>query len=70
MRAVDRLNLSVRRGEIFGFLGPNGAGKTTTLRMLLGMVSPISGRCYLQGKRVSAGSPALWNDVGYIVETG
>jgi ABC-2 type transport system ATP-binding protein len=69
VRAVSDLNLSVKKGEIFGFLGPNGAGKTTTIRMLLGMVSPTSGRCYLQGKRVSAGSTALWNQVGYIVET-
>jgi ABC-2 type transport system ATP-binding protein len=69
VRAVDSLNLCVKRGEIFGFLGPNGAGKTTTIRMLLGMVSPTSGRCYLQGKKVSAGSTALWNDVGYMVET-
>lgn len=69
VRAVSYLNLSVEKGEIFGFLGPNGAGKTTTIRMLLGMVSPTSGRCYMQGKRVSADSTALWNDVGYIVET-
>jgi ABC-2 type transport system ATP-binding protein len=41
--AVDRLTLSVRRGEVYGFLGPNGAGKTTTLRMLLGLVRPTSG---------------------------
>ncbi|HET7035315.1 MAG TPA: ABC transporter ATP-binding protein [Thermomicrobiaceae bacterium] len=41
--AVDRLDLRVRRGEVYGFLGPNGAGKTTTLRMLLGLVRPTSG---------------------------
>jgi ABC-2 type transport system ATP-binding protein len=41
--AVDSLDLSVTRGETFGFLGPNGAGKTTTLRMLLGLVRPTSG---------------------------
>ncbi len=67
--AVNDLSLSVKKGEIFGFLGPNGAGKTTTIRMLLGMVSPTSGRCFVLGKRISAGSTALWNDVGYIVET-
>src|SRR6266511_3452286 len=39
----DRLNLSVRRGEVYGFLGPNGAGKTTPLRMLLGRVHATSG---------------------------
>ncbi|HJW59727.1 MAG TPA: ATP-binding cassette domain-containing protein, partial [Actinomycetota bacterium] len=38
--AVDRVSLSVWRGEVYGFLGPNGAGKTTTLRMLAGLVRP------------------------------
>ena len=38
--AVDAVDLTVRRGEVYGFLGPNGAGKTTTLRMLLGLVRP------------------------------
>src|SRR4051794_23899296 len=47
--AVDRVNLSVRRGEIYGFLGPNGAGKTTTLRMLLGLVKPTSGSATVFG---------------------
>ena len=41
--AVDRLTISVARGDIYGFLGPNGAGKSTTLRMLLGLVRPTSG---------------------------
>ena len=42
--AVDRLSLSVRRGDIFGFLGPNGAGKTTTIRIeTVGLIYPTSG---------------------------
>src|SRR5262247_4488746 len=41
--AVDRLTMTVERGDIYGFLGPNGAGKTTTLRMLLGLVRPTAG---------------------------
>ena len=41
--AVDRLNLTVRRGDVFGFLGPNGAGKTTTIRMIVGLIYPTSG---------------------------
>ncbi len=41
--AVDRLDLSVERGEVFGLLGPNGAGKTTTILMILGLTEPTSG---------------------------
>lgn len=69
IHAVENLNLSVKQGEIFGFLGLNGAGKTTTIRMLLGMIAPTSGQCYLQGQKVSAGNINTWCDVGYIVET-
>ena len=47
--AVNRLNLQVVRGEIFGFLGPNGAGKTTTLLMLLGLSEPTSGTARVCG---------------------
>ncbi len=47
--AVDRLDLNVRRGEVYGFLGPNGAGKTTTLRMLLGLARPSSGTALVAG---------------------
>jgi ABC-2 type transport system ATP-binding protein len=47
--AVDRLNLSVNEGEVFGFLGPNGAGKTTTLLMLLGLTEPTSGTASICG---------------------
>jgi ABC-2 type transport system ATP-binding protein len=45
--AVDGLNLSVARGEVFGFLGPNGAGKTTTIKMLLGLVRATSGQAQI-----------------------
>lgn len=47
--AVDRLNLRVDEGEIFGFLGPNGAGKTTTILMLLGLTEPTSGIARVSG---------------------
>ncbi|MGH2450448.1 MAG: ABC transporter ATP-binding protein [Candidatus Limnocylindria bacterium] len=53
--AVDRLDLRVRRGEVYGFLGPNGAGKTTTLRVLLGLVRPTSGSALVLG--AAPGSP-------------
>jgi len=52
--AVDGLDLSVRRGEVYGFLGPNGAGKTTTLRMLLGLVRPTSGSAVVLGETPGA----------------
>ena len=47
--AVDHLDLSVRRGEIYGFLGPNGAGKTTAIRMLCTLLSPSSGTASVDG---------------------
>jgi len=47
--AVDRLNLSIPSGEVFGFLGPNGAGKTTTIRMLMGLLEPTAGGVSLGG---------------------
>jgi ABC-2 type transport system ATP-binding protein len=67
--AVNSVNLRVKKGEIFGFLGLNGAGKTTTIRMLLGMIAPTKGECYIRGEKVTAGNVRLWNHVGYIVET-
>jgi ABC-2 type transport system ATP-binding protein len=47
--AVDHLDLTVERGEVFGLLGPNGAGKTTTILMLLGLTEPTSGRATVEG---------------------
>lgn len=67
--AVEDVHLSVNEGEIFGFLGLNGAGKTTTIRLLLGMIKPTSGECYIQREKVSVKNVNIWNDIGYIVET-
>ena len=50
VRAVDRLTLTVRPGEIFGFLGPNGAGKTTTIKMIVGILKPDAGRILIDGR--------------------
>jgi ABC-type multidrug transport system ATPase subunit len=66
VRAVDRLNLSVRAGEVYGFLGPNGAGKTTTLRMLLGLVRVSSGTAAVLGR--PPGDPETLVRVGALVE--
>jgi ABC-2 type transport system ATP-binding protein len=65
-KAVDRLTLSVRRGEVYGFLGPNGAGKTTTLRMLLGLVRVTSGTAVVLGR--APGDPESLFRVGAMVE--
>jgi ABC-2 type transport system ATP-binding protein len=43
LTAVNRINLDVAQGEIFGFLGPNGAGKTTTIKMMAGLLQPTGG---------------------------
>src|ERR1039458_1628392 len=64
--AVDRLNLDVGAGEIFGLLGPNGAGKTTTAGMLTTRVVPTSGRAFLEGVDIAA-HPALAKQLSGIV---
>ena len=66
--AVDGLDLSVERGELYGFLGPNGAGKTTTIRMALGLIMPTEGEVDVLGERVSPGSPPPLARVGALVE--
>lgn len=65
--AVDRLNLRVRRGEIYGFIGPNGAGKTTVLRMLLGLMRPSSGSVTVLG--AAPGSRRSLDGLGALIET-
>lgn len=64
--ALKGLNLSVGRGEVFGFLGPNGAGKTTTMNVLLGFVNATSGAAYLFGTNVR--EPIARQRIGYLPE--
>jgi ABC-2 type transport system ATP-binding protein len=66
VRALDGLDLEVRRGEVFGFLGPNGAGKSTTIRILLDQLRPTAGRAEVLGVTPSAGGPAVRARVGYL----
>ena len=63
---VFDLDLSVARGEVFGFLGPNGAGKTTTLRMLLDLLRPDRGEARVLGTPVRRGGGALRRRIGYL----
>lgn len=64
--AVNRLNLAVSRGEIFGFIGPNGAGKTTTLRMMSGILAPTEGSVNIGGISVAREPEAAKKRMGYI----
>jgi len=64
--AVDSVDLTVRRGEVYGFLGPNGAGKTTTLRMMLGLIRPTSGRAQVLGR--AAGDADATRRIGALIE--
>ncbi len=66
--AVDRLNLKINEGEVFGFLGPNGAGKTTTLLMLLGLSEPTAGKAWVCGVEPTRDPLKVKRVVGYLPE--
>jgi ribosome-dependent ATPase len=66
--AVDRVTLSIERGEIFGFLGSNGCGKSTTMKMLTGLLPPSEGSATLFGSSVEAGSMEVRNELGYMTQ--
>jgi ABC-2 type transport system ATP-binding protein len=65
-KALQNVNLEVKRGEVFGLLGPNGAGKTTLIKLLLGIIHPTSGRARVLDE--SAGSLAARRRIGYLPE--
>ena len=65
---VDRLSLTVERGDIFGFLGQNGAGKSTTIRMALGLVRPTSGRVKVLDHDMSRQPLQVLKSIGAIIE--
>ncbi len=68
LTAVDRLNLEIGRGEIFGLVGPDGAGKTTTLRMLCGLMDPTSGEAWVAGHNVAKEPSAVKDRIGYMAQ--
>jgi ABC-2 type transport system ATP-binding protein len=67
--AIDRVDLTVEQGDVYGFLGPNGAGKTTTLRVLLGLIRPDEGEARLFGRDPQHELPAALDGVAGFVET-
>ena len=64
--AVDRINLQVKKGEIFGFLGANGAGKTTAMRMLCGLSYPTSGSGTVAGYDIFRQAEEIKRHIGYM----
>jgi len=66
--AVDRLNLAVPRGTIFGFLGPNGAGKSTTINMLVGLLPPSTGTAQVAGFSILDAALEVKQRIGVVPE--
>ncbi len=66
--AVDHVDLSVKRAEVYGFLGPNGSGKTTSIRMLCGLLLPSEGEVKVLGLRVPQDAEALKRRIGYMTQ--
>lgn len=67
--AVEDISLEIDKGEIYGFIGLNGSGKTTTIKMLMGMVRPSGGACYIGGRKIGLANHSMWAKVGSLVET-
>ncbi len=65
-RGILDLDLTVARGEFFGFIGPNGAGKSTTIRTLLGLINPTSGRAMIFGKDITKEKESILRHIGYL----
>jgi len=64
--ALDRINLEVKQGEVYGFIGPNGAGKTTTIRILLGILKATSGSAQLFGKDAWSDAVEIHKRLAYV----
>ena len=68
LTAVNKLNLTVKRGEVFGFLGPNGAGKTTTIKLMTGLLKPSSGVIKIMGVDMQENPVEAKKFIGFIPE--
>ena len=68
LTAVDHLDLSVPRAEVFGFLGPNGCGKSTTIRMLCGLLLPSEGEVEVLGYQIPRDAEELKRRIGYMTQ--
>src|SRR5256886_16546460 len=63
---IPALDLRVPTGSIYGFLGPNGSGKTTTIRLILGLLQPVSGRITVLGRPMPAQYARILRHIGYV----
>ena len=66
VRAVDSVSLNVGKGEVFGFLGPNGSGKTTTIGMIVGLIEPSEGKCFINEVEVTRNPLEAKKITGYL----
>ncbi|MCX5686817.1 MAG: ABC transporter ATP-binding protein, partial [Candidatus Omnitrophica bacterium] len=66
LTALDRLNLEVEEGEIFGLVGPDGAGKSTTMRLLTGIMDPTEGQAWVYNKHTVKEAEALKEEIAYM----
>ena len=69
IQAVEKLNLRIQHGEVFGFLGPNGAGKTTTVRMLTALIAPTEGKAWVNGVALGKDDHSIRKSIGLLTET-
>ena len=66
--AVNDININIKKGEIFGLLGPNGAGKSTTINMILGLLSPTSGKILVNGRDMQKEPERARNEIGIVTQ--
>jgi ABC-2 type transport system ATP-binding protein len=64
--ALNRLNLTLHKGDVYGFIGPNGAGKTTTMRILATLLNPTWGEAYVCGQSIYTGAKDIRRAIGYM----
>ena len=67
--AVNKINLHIQKGRIYGFLGPNGAGKSTTMKMFLGLTAPTSGSFSVNGKTYPKDRREILRETGSFIES-
>ena len=66
IKAVDSVNINIEKGQVCGFVGPNGAGKTTTIGMIVGLIEPTAGKCFVKDIEVSKDPIGVKKIIGYL----